>query len=333
MRRGAVLTTLLLSALLLGACRSTTAPQTVPPADVTTTTQAGAAPATTTTTSMAETTTTLEAEASFPVTVDTDLGPVRLAAQPRRIVSLSATHTEMLYAVGAGDQVVGTDLTSNYPPEAEETAKVDSFSFSVEEVAALDPDLVILAFDFQGEADALAALDIPFLLLGPPAQLEGAFAQLLTVGAATGHLEDASRLAGNLVDGVAELTDAAAPIRGVTIYHEVDDLLYSASSESFIGDLYRRLGLVNIADGVDGGAFPQLTAEYIVAQDPEFIFLGDAGFGVTIDVVEARPGWNTIRAVEEGNVIELDGDIAGRWGPRTVDLMADVYRAVEASVP
>lgn len=331
MRRSAFLTVVFLVAVL-GACRSTTTGTTVPADDATTTTMPEAAPAPTST----PTTATIPgpAEPSFPVTVDTDFGPVTIQQRPARVVSLSATHTEMLYAVGAGDQVVGTDVTSNFPPEAESTAKVDAFSFSVEEVVALDPDLVILAFDFQGESEALVSLQIPFLLLGPPSTLEGAFAQLLAVGAATGHLEEASKLAESLIAGTAELTDAAAPIRGVTIYHEVDDLLYSASSESFIGDLYRRLGLVNIADGVEGGGpFPQLSAEFILAADPEFIFLGDAGFGVTIDTVEARPGWDTIRAVANGNVIELDGDIAGRWGPRTIDLMAAVYRAVERAVP
>jgi iron complex transport system substrate-binding protein len=317
MRRGAVLL-VIAGAVLVGACRSTTS-------SATTVGDAGtSAPTTTTTTSTAAVD-----DPRFPVTVESDLGPVPIAAQPKRIVSLSATHTEMLYAIGAGEQIAATDLTSNYPPEAQRTAKVDSFSFSVEEVAALEPDLVILAFDFQGEAEALAAVGIPFLLLGPPAMLEGAFQQLETVGVATGHPGAATRLADNLRDGLAELTDAAAALEGATFYHEVDEALYSASSDSFIGDLYRRLGLVNIADGVDGGgAFPQLTAEFIVAEDPEFIFLADAGFGVTIDSIEARPGWNTLRAVTDGNVIELDGDVAGRWGPRTIDLMAFVYRTV-----
>ena len=326
MRRGAVLLVVACT-VVLGACRNTTSSPTTAAASEATTTST-----VTSTTVVATTTTTEAVDPLYPVTVESDLGPVEIAARPERIASLSATHTEMLYAIGAGEQVVATDLTSNYPPEAEQTAKVDSFSFSIEAVAALEPDLVILAFDFQGEAEALEAVDIPFLLLGPPATLEGAFAQLETVGAATGHAEPATRLADNLREGVTELTDAAAAIEGVRIYHEIDETLFSATSGSFIGDLYATLGLVNIADGVDGaGPFPQLTAEFIVAEDPEFIFLADANFGVTIDAVEARPGWNTIRAVAEGNVVELDGDIAGRWGPRTVDLMASVYRAVAAA--
>jgi iron complex transport system substrate-binding protein len=320
-----------MAAFLTGACRSTTTSPTAPrpPSDAATTTSVSSSTNTT-----ATPITVPEADVSFPITVDSDLGQLTIDRRPSRIVSLSASHTEMLYAVGAGGRVVGTDLTSNHPPEAQSTPKVDAFSFSIEDVVALEPDLVILAFDFQGEAQALAAVEIPFLLLGPPATLEGAFAQLITVGAATGHLGEASRLAQNLEAGVTELADAAAPIQGVTFYHEVDELLYSATSDSFIGDLYRRLGLVNIADRVDpGGPYPQLSAEFIVAEDPEFIFLADANFGVTIDLVEARPGWDTLRAVRRGNVVELDGDVAGRWGPRTVDLMAFILRAVERGLP
>ncbi|MBT8201765.1 MAG: ABC transporter substrate-binding protein [Acidimicrobiia bacterium] len=323
MRRSVVFFLLALG-LILGACRSTTAQSTVPAAEdtspATSTTLPEPAPATTTS---------IAAEPAFPVTVETDQGPVTLPQRPDRIVSLSATHTEMLYAVGAGPQVVATDLFSNYPPQAELTPKLDAFSFSIEEVAAQDPDLVILAFDFQGEADALAALEIPFLLLGPPATLEGALQQHLVVGAATGHGEAAEALVEEVSAGVAEIIEAATPYAGTTIFHEVDETLFSATSGSFIGDLYGRLGFVNIADaaGVDG-PFPQLTAEFVVDQDPEFIFLADAGFGVTPESVAERPGWDTISAVAEDNVVALDGDIAGRWGPRTVDLLGSIYRAV-----
>jgi len=271
----------------------------------------------------------------YPLTFETEAGTVTIASRPERIVSMSATHTEMLYAAGAGDQVVATDLTSNYPAAAESTSKVDSFNFSVEEVAALDPDLVILAFDFQGEGDALSTLGIPFLLLGPPDTLESALFQFLTVAGVTGHYDEAGPVLNDLIEEIDRIDRSADPIRGITIYHEVDETLYSTTSASFIGDLYSRLGLVNIADESDagGGAFPQLSAEFIVDQDPEIIFLADANFGVTSEAVAARPGWDTIRAVTNGNIVELDGDLAGRWGPRTVDLLRSILEAVEARVP
>jgi iron complex transport system substrate-binding protein len=260
MRKGAIL--LLTLSLVLMACRGSAAEITVP------VDERLAAPASVTVTTISAAPTTMAERDPFPVTVSSDLGPVEIAARPRRIVSLSATATEMLYAIGAAGQMIATDLTSNYPDEANSTPKLDSFNFSVEEVAALDPDLVILAFDFQGETEALASLEIPFLLLGPPADLEAAFSQLENVGLAIGHPAEAEALAGTLAAEAANIVGSAAGIAGVTVYHEVDETLYTASSSSFIGDLYQRLGLVNVADAADaGGPFPQLSAEFIVDQN------------------------------------------------------------------
>ncbi len=120
---------------------------------------------------------------------------------------------------------------------------------------------------------------------------------------------------------------------GATFFHEVDDTYYTATSTTFIGDIYSSLGLVNIADsaGVQG-AFPQLSAEFILDQDPDFIFLGDAAFGASAETVAARPGWNVLSAVAGGRIVEIDADISGRWGPRTIDLMQSVLDAVVAAM-
>ena len=327
MRKGAIL--LLVLSLVLVACRASTGDGTVPAGE-----SSVPSPTSTSTSTSTAATSLADADPPFPAKVQTDLGPVAIESEPQRIVSLSASHTEMLYALGVDDRIVATDLASNFPPAAQDTVKLDSFSFNIEEVAALDPDLVIVAFDFQGEPEALAALDIPFLLLGPPPTIEHAFSQLLNVGVAVGRAIEAVTLTEGLVAEVGRISGAAAPLRGITVFHEVDEAFYSASAESFIGDLYSRLGLVNIADAADvDGPFPQLSAEFIVDQDPEFIFLGDADFGVTPESVAARPGWETMRAVTAGNIVELDGDIAGRWGPRTVDLLAKIFETVEAKVP
>ncbi len=281
-------------------------------------------------------------EEGFPVTVVGDAGPVTIEARPRRIVSLSATHTEILYAIGAGGQVAATDLTSNHPPEADRTPKVDAFNFDVEEVAALEPDLVILAFDFTGELEALRTAGIPALLLGPPDSIQEALDQMVAVGTATGWSEAASALQERLadeMDAVFENVAGGGPLS--TVYHEVDANLFSANSASFIGNIYDRFGLQNIADRVTdefASGFPQLSEEFILASDPDLIFLADASFGESFETVAARPGWSELTAVREGRVIELDGDIAGRWGPRTVDLVqligeavADLHRDREAA--
>ena len=234
----------------------------------------------------------------------------------------------MLYAFGAADQVVATDLTSNYPAEADGTPKIDAFNFNIEEVAALDPDLVIIAFDFQDEAEQLASLGIPFLLLGPPPTLEESVDQLEALGRATGHGVEADALAAGLRARIEDVRLQAEPLGGLTFFHEVDETLYSTTSDSFLGDLYSQLGMVNIADAVGAGnPYPQLSPEYIITQDPWLVVLGDAGFGVTVDSVATRPGWAALSAVQTGNVVALDSDIAGRWGPRTVDLMEAVLKA------
>jgi iron complex transport system substrate-binding protein len=267
--------------------------------------------------------------ALFPVEVMTDQGPVSIESRPERVVSLSATHTEIIYELAVEEQLVAVDLFSNYPPAAADKARIDSFSFNVEEVAALDPDLVIIAFDFQGETAALATVGIPFLLLGPPVDLDGMYQQFRVIGDALGVPEAGEALATRAEGRARAISADAQSIAGQSFFHEVDDTYYTATSASFIGDVYSSLGLVNIADSaLVGGPFPQLSAEFIFDQNPDLIFLGDAAFGASAETVSARPGWDVLSAVSEGHIIEIDADISGRWGPRTVDLMQDILNAV-----
>ena len=265
--------------------------------------------------------------------VGTDGREVSFDEVPSRIVSLSATHTEILYAIGAGDQIAGTDLTSDYPPEAQATPKVDAFNFNVEAVAALDPDLVILAFDTQGETAALERIGIPALVLGPAVTIEEMYEQMLMMGTATGRSDEASQL---VEDMTARLEAALAGFStpGMAVYHEVDATLYSANSHTLMGDIYSRFGLVNIADEVPdefGSGYVQLSPEYILATDPDVIFLGDAGFGETVETVGARPGWDTLSAVAESRVYPLDSVISGRWGPRTADLVEQIRSLLDSA--
>ena len=267
--------------------------------------------------------------ALFPVEVMTDLGPVFIESRPERVVSLSATHTEIIYELAVDERLVAVDLFSNYPPAAADKAKIDSFSFNVEEVAALNPDLVIVAFDFQGETAALTAVGIPFLLLGPPADLDGMYQQFRVIGDALGVPEAGEALATRAQQRAQLISAEAQSIAGYSFFHEYDDTYYTATSGSFIGDVYSSLGLLNIADSASvDGAFPQLSAEFIFEQDPDFIFLGDAAFGASAETVAARPGWDVLSAVSEGHIVEMDADISGRWGPRTIDLMRNILDAV-----
>ncbi len=292
-----------------------------------------------TTTSGLATTTTVAATTTvavgFPVTIETATGPVIISGQPGSIISLSATATEMLFAIGAGDQVVAVDEFSDFPAEAP-TTDLSGFTPNVEAIASYAPDLVILSFDPEGLVASLSSLDIPVIQHGAAVTIADTYIQIEQLGAATGHVAEAAGLVAEMQAAIDELV-ATLPssAQGLTYYYELDDTLFSVTSTTFIGQLYTLLGLVNIADGSDpdGFGYPQLSAEVIIEADPDFIFLADTiCCGQNQSTVAARPGWETLQAVVGGRVIELDDAVASRWGPRVVDLLEIVGAAV-AGVP
>ncbi len=263
----------------------------------------------------------------FPATVRGTEIPVL----PQRIVSLSATHTEVLYEIGAGPEIIGTDVFSDYPAAANETEKIDAFNLSVEAVAALDPDLVILSFDPGDAVSGLAALGIPAVLFaapGPPT-LEDVYSEWSDLGTATGHNDEAAALIEQVSSDIAAiLAQKPETVRAFTYFLELDSTLFTAGTGTLLDSVFGMLGLQNIADPADG-PFPQLSPEYVIGADPDFVFLADTVCcGQSAVTVAARPGWNQMTAVNNGDVIELDDSVASRWGPRLVDLVLTISKEV-----
>lgn len=252
---------------------------------------------------------------------------------PTAIVSLSPTATEMLYAIGAGDQVIAVDDFSNHPPEtADKMLGVSAFDPSVEAIAALEPDLVVTDGanpDLLGQLDTLG---IPHWE-GPAAvTFDDVYDQIEQLGSVTGHPGEAADLVESMRADVAAVAAELPTLdEAPTYYHELDATLYSATSDTFIGTVYDHLGLVNIADEVGADtSYPQLSAEFIITENPDLIFLACAEIcGETAETVAARPGWDELDAVRTGGVVELDDDISSRWGPRMVDFLRAVGDAVE----
>ena len=266
---------------------------------------------------------TTAAPPAFPVTVEGDNGSLTLEEEPDAIVSLSATATESLFAIGAGDQVIAVDDQSNYPADAPMT-ELSGFQPNVEAIAGYEPDLVIASYDPGGLVDGLEKLDIPVLLQDAAPDLQGAYDQIETLGEATGHSDEATDVVASMEAQIAAAAEVAGGA-GATVYHELGPDFYSATSETFIGSVYALLGLTNIADeAADAGAggYPQLTAEYIVDANPDLIVLADTKCcEQSAATVAKRPGWKQIDAVTEDDIVEADDDIASRWGPRTVDFV------------
>ena len=253
------------------------------------------------------------------------------AAAPQRIVSLSSTATETLFAIGAGPQVIAVDDQSNYPAQAPKT-DLSGYTPNIEAIAAKKPDLVVISTDTDGLKAKLEALKITVVRQDAAKTLDAAYAQITELGKVTGRDKEAAATVAAMKASIeASKKKVSKPAVPVKVYHELDNTLYSVSSKSFVGEMYTVLGLTNIADAADkdGTGYPQLSAEYLIAQNPDFVFLADTKCcGQNAKTVAARPGWAELRAVKLGNVIELDDDIASRWGPRTPQLFDAIATAV-----
>ncbi len=269
----------------------------------------------------------VETASDFPVTIESDAGSWTLESAPERIVSLSPTATEILFAIGAGDQVVAVDVFSYFPDEAPVT-DLSGFDPNVEAVIAFDPDFVVLSNDANDLVASLTELDIPVLISSAPADIEGGYATMADLGVATGHVDETAAVIATLRDEIAAAY-AVAPETSIRVYHELGDSLFSASSFGFVGSVYAEMGTTNIADegDPDQGGFPQLTEEYIIAADPELIVITDQA-GYTADELAARPGWSEITAVKNGNIVTVNTDISSRWGPRLPQFIEAVTQAV-----
>ncbi|MET0525048.1 MAG: ABC transporter substrate-binding protein [Nocardioides sp.] len=264
--------------------------------------------------------------AEFPVSVvsgamDADT-TITVEAEPTSIISLSPTATEMLWAVGAGDQVVAVDDQSDYPEDVPVT-ELSGYEPNVEAILAKEPDLVLAESD---QGDLVAGLEkarVPTLILPSATDLEESYDEIERIGAATGHPDEAAEVVKDMQADIEEALADAPDAEGVTYFHELTPDLYSAGGGTFIGEVYGLFGLENIADETGkGDDYPQLSNEYVVSADPELVFLADGECcGIGVADIAKRPGWEQVDAVEDEQVHVVDEDIASRWGPRVVDFI------------
>ena len=246
-----------------------------------------------------------------------------------RIISLSPTATEILFAIGAGEQVIAVDDQSNFPVEAPMTS-LSGFTPNIESIAEYQPDLVVASYDPGDLVSGLEALEVETVLQSAASSMEDTYAQINELGVLSGQESEANELIETIKSDLNEIASKKVG-EGLTYYHEIDNTFYSPTSKTFLGKLYSLLGLVNIADpAIEGGfGWPQLSAEFIIDADPDLIFLGDADWGESAETVAARPGWGSLTAVEKGQVIPVDTDTSGRWGPRVVDFLTSVRSSIE----
>jgi iron complex transport system substrate-binding protein len=273
------------------------------------------------------------AAGSFPATVQAANGAVHIGSRPTAIISLSPTSTEMLYAIGAGGQVKAVDGDSDYPPQAPQT-KLSGFQPNVEAIVGYKPDLVVVDGNTGGLIKSLAAFKIPVLELPAAAKLSDVYAQFDELGRATGHLAQAEQENMKIRSQLKQIAAAAPHHKApLTYYYELDQTYYSVTSATFVGQLLHLLGMKSIADTATGaaaaGGYPQLSSEFIIKANPDYIILADTVCcHQDAATVASRPGWSGLTAVKEGHIIALNDDIASRWGPRITDLLRTVETAI-----
>jgi iron complex transport system substrate-binding protein len=233
----------------------------------------------------------------------------------------------MLYAIGAGDQVVAVDSYSTFPAEtASKVTKMSAYEPSVEAILAYEPDVVLISNDMNKiteQLESISSRKITVWTGAAAASIDDVYKQINELGELTGRSSEATALVADMTKRIDAAVPDVAPTDASSVYYELDNTYYSVTSNTFVGALLKQFGMVSIADGVEeGNDYPQLSAEAIVKADPSIIFLADTKCcQQSAATVKARAGWSGISAVQNDNIIELDDDIASRWGPRIVDLI------------
>lgn len=243
----------------------------------------------------------------------------------QRTISLAPSNTEILFAIGAGSQMVGRDALSDYPKEAANVTDIGSAyeALNTEMIVSLKPDLIIAAeINTAEQVKALEDLGLTVYYLKNPNTLEEMYANLEIMAQLTGREKEAAALIESLKARVAAVDEKIMPLSSrISIFYEIDGTdpakPYTAGKGTFLTLLIERAGGYNIAADIDG--YPQLSLEQVVAADPMFILLGDAVYGVTPESVAARPGWENLSAVKNGQVVPVDDNLLSRPGPRLVD--------------
>ena len=248
-----------------------------------------------------------------------------------KIISLSTTHTEIIQSLGAENTLVGVDAFSevDFPVEI-----IDAYTVTAEELVPLNPDIVIIAFDFNGIVEGLKAQEINYVLLPPAKNLDDVYAQISTIGDIVNKKNEASSTIRDMKLEINRIINNSN-YQDVNVYHEIGYSygIYSVNSESLIGEIYNLLGVTNIANSEEdpyGSGYPALTEEMVIESDPDFIVVGHSDY-LNKDL-SIRDGWGDISAVQNSRVVFLDDTLASNWGTTTLQLVEVLAATFEESV-
>ena len=251
-------------------------------------------------------------------------------SQEIKVVSLSTTHTEIIQSLNAQETLVAIDSFSevDFPVQV-----IDAYTVTAEELAPLNPDVVILAFDFNGIVEGLENQELNYVLLPPAKNIEEVYLQIETIGSLVNKESEAFSTIRDMKIEINRILNNAN-FGNTSVYHEIGYSygIYSVNSNSLIGQIYNSLGVTNIANNTEdpfGSGYPSLTEEQIIESNPEYIVIGHSDY-LNKDL-STRMGWEDINAIENSNVYFLDENLANNWGTTTVDLVKQIALTFEES--
>jgi iron complex transport system substrate-binding protein len=329
-----VLSILMLITMLLSACAPAATPQPIaPPAPTAIPTSVPAPVPTAAPSATPAPTATVAPE---PIKLTDGLGrSIELAAPAQRIISIAPSNTEILFALGAGKQMVGREEMSDYPAEATDVTSIGSVfqKLNTEAIVALNPDLILAAeINSPEQVKALEDLKLNVYYLPNPKTFDDLYANLETVGKLTGRSAEAAKLNESLKARYDAVVQKLSQAKGApTVFYEIDATdptkPYTSGPGTFIDLVITLAGGKNIG-GALKDAFAQISSEELVKQNPDLIVLGDALYGVTPEAVGQRPGWNALNAVKNNQIFAFDDNLISRPGPRLIDGLEQMAKLI-----
>ncbi len=251
---------------------------------------------------------------------------VTLVEPAQKVVSLAPSNTEILFAIGAGEQVIGRDEFSDYPSQAADLPSIGGGfgDYNLEAIVDLAPDLILAAeINTPEQVKALEDLGLTVFLLSNPISLDEMYENLFTVAELTAHMSEAEDLVDTLRSRVSKVeSDIESAEDQPTVFYELDatdpSAPWTAGSGTFIDTLITMAGGENIASDMEG-QYLQISIEALLIRDPQVILLGDAAYGITPESLLDRTGWSNISAVVNDRIYTFDDNLVSRPGPRLVD--------------
>ena len=260
---------------------------------------------------------------------------VTLGRPAKKIVSLAPSNTEILFAVGASPDVIGRDEFSDYPAEAKSLQSVGGSmgQYNLEEIAKLQPDLILAAsLNTPEQIKAIEDLNLKVFVITNPTTFDELYANIQTVGTLSGQPGQASQLVDTLKKRVQAVQAAASQTTSQPkVFYELDATdpakPWTAGPGSFIDTMIKMAGGANVAASLKSD-YAQISQEELITADPDVILLGDGAYGVSPAQVAGRPGWGSMAAVKNNQVLTFDDNLVSRPGPRLVDGLELVFKAL-----